>query len=527
MSRAGAAASGYQRRWDEKIGDLVPWLLARKLAETRAMACQAIVLAMKARKRRLQAPQARALTVLEDQVSGNGTTKELKERAAASLQELSQYANDPTSKTAVTGLKLICAEPLTARDLAGATKALMGWPIAVDQWHREHATLLREATAGVEEIKGPFSPQDSIMELELWARVNHPHIDWDIRQGHIDAMNPSLEQLAKLAELYPEAFAELERVVVEPVEVPADAPERDVRWIRHCFAHYGSNEITFNAKRYGDIATLEKRMAALNKKEWSRVTDLAGIVTHEFGHHLHGWLLEDPVKISHYEEDRQDLLTHAHYKNQLGPIVDGPLGTVGGTLSVWLEHNPEAISKYARASGEYAERFAEGFVSIHHDAPEQQPEFASQLGRVLTRLCDSERWHQDAIDLQGSSNPEAAASRSKYLTPLLLEFGLTPRVAQQIMVKAGTWSAVETYKHIISENEAANPANLAGVRAKLEENFKRKFGVELEWPEEVTKDIVRPGLQQAALTAPSLSQLDEARRLPADVPAAPSPAFEH
>jgi hypothetical protein len=373
---------------------------------------------------------------------------------------------------------------------------------------QDHAELLLEAQQGVAELRRPFQDCESSLEAEAWAQVNYPSTRWDIHKSDIRALNPTLRQFEHLAGLYPEAMQELKLVQVANIEPP--------EVLSSVWANCGGGEMTFNLKYYKNGEALAQRIAKAEAKNWSSAVNIASVVTHEFGHHLHGFLLEDLGGPGFSEEERDILLTSwgPKYRRALTPCVEGPVGTVGGMLTLWLEHNPEAVSTYAQATGNYAERLAEGFTSLHHDPPEQQHAFTRRLGAVLERLYDPAAWMR-GTNLAASANGKSPRSdadlvsnRRQNLYPLMLELGLTPAVVEDLLERAQGWQDRQVCLSILKREGLAEAVAVRREQCgRREERIRLRERQHVELPQEPEGfELLR---QEAALGAPSLSSIED------------------
>jgi hypothetical protein len=139
------------------------------------------------------------------------------------------------------------------------------------------------------------------------------------------------------------------------------------------------------------------------------------------------------------------------FRRAFTPYADEYLGTIAGTFSLWLNAHHQPVSKYAKQGdlrdiGNYSndnptvfchrEGFAEAFTALHHIPTAEQPEFVRQLGRVLNRVCDPERWYPQAQDVSILPPDEAERAYAKYLVPLMEEFDLSPESIERMTNEA-------------------------------------------------------------------------------------------
>lgn len=173
----------------------------------------------------------------------------------------------------------------------------------------------------------------------------------------------------------------------------------------------------------------------------------ASVVTHEFGHQVHDWLLTQPQSVS---------VLPAVYSSGIGvvPFTTQEFMHRGGTVVDRL-----SLSKYANSHDN--EAFAEGFMTLMHQPKEQWGKYTKREKVLLETIGDTRNWLPPA-DATGSP-------ASKSPTPEAL-----------LKVRDGrAWSWVPD----IRDQEWANPGIAGGPRDvtaqwyAASDNLKEKLGI--------------------------------------------------
>ncbi len=205
----------------------------------------------------------------------------------------------------------------------------------------------------------PAAGFKTVKEAEAWATVKYPHVRFDFKGAHPDAINPTLRQLDKLMQEYPHVAERLRYVGTYRGE---GAPRN--RWNGNVYAHatFSGERIGLNPKWYGKPNAFRESVArsATNKyadgSTWhpDGMTQIESVVTHEFGHLLDGWL-------------------RTRTKEAFDPIVRASgFGLVSSTHEKFKFHNKadSRLSRYATTNRD--EAFAEGFGALYHGTRDVQ-----------------------------------------------------------------------------------------------------------------------------------------------------------
>ncbi len=209
----------------------------------------------------------------------------------------------------------------------------------------------------------------AVRQAERWARENYSHITWDFAGMDIEAVNPTLKQFHHLAQEFPEVAQRLRYIGT----YGNDASRFSSPYIL-AHASMDGSFIGLNPLWFGDVRVFKELLAAAVKIGFhpKGCDTIESVITHEFGHLMHGWL-------------------QSKYKSAVLPYVgaDGT-GLVADTVDRWLAKNKPTrrFSEYAKESKDVRENFAEGFASLRHTHARQQHQFVKRLGVMLQELAD-------------------------------------------------------------------------------------------------------------------------------------------
>lgn len=285
-----------------------------------------------------------------------------------------------------------------------------------------------------------------IVKLKTWAETNYPWIMWDANIINVRVFSRILQQLVKLGNIYPAVFKTLKGIKF------GDLSDSEGNYP---MAQYGNQFLEFHLPYWKNEEALQQRLNEFGDQfEFSHYQDkVEAVITHEFGHFIHDWALEGNIREFYYCRQKdgsavRSVLGHQteYYHHALTPYKDEHFGTIGGTLSLWIDINIKPISDYAKTDiwpekGKGIifcphESFAEAFTALHHRPAEQQPAFVRQLGRILKIACGSKKWCPEAKDISTLSPAETQLAYREYLIPLMLEFGLSPDLIEKTTTKA-------------------------------------------------------------------------------------------
>jgi hypothetical protein len=223
----------------------------------------------------------------------------------------------------------------------------------------------------------PIGQFTSLEEAELVMAKKYPHITWDFKGTHLDVMNPSLQQLDKLLQEWPEVGERLRYVGTYEGKRPSWIPKDGHDWgkSQNVFAHAnlsgysgaggspgnGGKYLGINPRYYGDPERFAEGLKAstaayvrAGKKVATRwhpegTEGFESVITHEFGHLWDSWL-----------RFGQDMGAFVPYTRTSG------FGLVKDTwrMIVAQVRGSSAVSEYAMTN-EY-EKVAESFTALYH-----------------------------------------------------------------------------------------------------------------------------------------------------------------
>jgi len=232
-------------------------------------------------------------------------------------------------------------------------------------------TLPPPAPAGPPAIAPP-PVFKKVPEAERWLRATWPHVTWDLKGLHLEAVNELLPELHRLGTEWPRVLGRLKYVGTYRT---VKHPSWRFRWPRGCYAHASRDgaRIALNPAHFGHPEAMRASLAhdVANGFHPPGTGHLASVFTHEWGHQVDNWL---------------QTLTG---KSFLAASPDPRLSNSAAMLSAWRTKNraTAALSRYALTSTE--EGFAEAFASLRYTPLSQQTEFTQQLGRLLAMACTS------------------------------------------------------------------------------------------------------------------------------------------
>jgi SPP1 gp7 family putative phage head morphogenesis protein len=176
-----------------------------------------------------------------------------------------------------------------------------------------------------------YMPQKTETSAQKWAEDNYENISWDLSEGDIGALNPTLQEFDILAKFYPKVIEQLKKIQTMDFGIAnAYAASSDKR-----------HAIYLNPKYYMRPSTMKEKLERDVQKGFhpKGCEGIETIFTHEFGHQVANTIMSfsDEVK-------------------------------KGFELFLKKELNKEKaqkISKYATFSLD--EAFAEAFLEVHHN----------------------------------------------------------------------------------------------------------------------------------------------------------------
>jgi hypothetical protein len=136
-------------------------------------------------------------------------------------------------------------------------------------------------------------PGSTIREQTSWARSRLPGTTVNLQGGAPAVIGPSLEQLDRLARIYPEVAARIQRFGLEDLGT-GHVGVADVLGRSRGPLPGQPASLALNRAYFSRPGRLLRRLDAMVRRGWhpSGTAQVESIVTHEFGHHL-WYLLED------------------------------------------------------------------------------------------------------------------------------------------------------------------------------------------------------------------------------------------
>jgi predicted double-glycine peptidase len=180
----------------------------------------------------------------------------------------------------------------------------------------------------------PFQPGPNLDNAEGWLRQALPQIKPKLALLDVQAVNPTVQQLDRLARVFPEVAGRLRQLGGAPSRQAYAAATRD------------GTAILLNPEWYGQSAKLRQSLALGEETGWTPpgCNSIEYLMTHEFGHQVDNWIQQKLTGADRraYEDFRDRLFAEAK------------AGRICG---------------YAKASHE--ESFAESFAMLHHSPAEK------------------------------------------------------------------------------------------------------------------------------------------------------------
>ncbi len=225
----------------------------------------------------------------------------------------------------------------------------------------------------------PLGQFENLEQAARWAKGAYPDIEWDFDGAHIDTINPTLVQFDKLAKEYPGAAANLGYVGTYKKRGQTDSAFGNNGAIAH--ASFGTRDqrngrIGLNPEYYGKPDKFREAVQRGEQSGWfpKGVNSFEAIITHEFGHVVHGWLLSQPSTAFHKV------------------VRISGLGLIGDTTRFWLESHKrtKALSQYSLTNDN--ESWAEGFASLYFTPKRQWIKRVRDQRAFLDMVADTSRW---------------------------------------------------------------------------------------------------------------------------------------
>lgn len=234
-----------------------------------------------------------------------------------------------------------------------------------------------------------------------WLQQRYPNIEFALKGANVDVLKDASKALVRMAEQYPDPFAELKFFGLS--KDPASAPYMDhffngrpvpKGWgggqFKLSALPFRSGEtgsgILFPSAKWSSAATMQKVIdtARVSGYWLNGAQDVGYVVTHEFGHVVQAWLEESPAISDAVRQEYNDIL-HDTTNYQLG--FNGYPATV--------------LDEYAISSAD--EMFAEGFNAQYYgDAQQQQYAYVQRIQQLL----DVAEGRASADVLSGAAAPE-------------------------------------------------------------------------------------------------------------------------
>jgi hypothetical protein len=214
-------------------------------------------------------------------------------------------------------------------------------------------------------------------EAHLWASSKHPHIEWDFKGAHLDAIQPTLQRFHLLADQWPDIAQKMTYVGTYMSGKPSKSTSQNgpEYWDLPDsieYAHASMTYIGFNPKYYSDIKKSEESLEEGEKQGWNPkgANTIDYVLTHEFGH---------SVKFGLERMYSRSVTPHMAY---------GKKTLISNIIAAFVDHHKasDKLSKYAMKNEE--EAWAESFAAIHHSPPEQWTPYTAAHFELLTALGD-------------------------------------------------------------------------------------------------------------------------------------------
>ena len=149
-----------------------------------------------------------------------------------------------------------------------------------------------------------------------WARAHLPRTSFNLEGGAPSVIGPTLEQLVRLAHIYPEVMARIELFYLD------DLPTGSVGGLDVFGRSQGAlpgqpSSLVLNRAYFSRPGRLVQRLGRSTRVGWhpSGTDQIGSVVTHEFGHHLWFFLEEEGFDprgfMTTLAEDRRSLSLYA------------------------------------------------------------------------------------------------------------------------------------------------------------------------------------------------------------------------
>ncbi len=212
---------------------------------------------------------------------------------------------------------------------------------------------------------------DTLDEATAWAQKRYPHITWEFDGADVEAVTPTLRQFQKLARDYPEVARGIKYIGTYGGDL-SQFPARE-----YAHANRRTRAIGLNPSFYGNTNHFLRRLQENAQTKFHPLGSgcMESILTHEFGHHMLWWLLDNNGAVLRYVSHRTGM------------------GLIDATTSMWLgTHKPTlALSEYAKYNS--AEAFAEGLLALYHSPPSvQRLAYVKRLKTLLEVMWDRATW---------------------------------------------------------------------------------------------------------------------------------------
>jgi len=126
----------------------------------------------------------------------------------------------------------------------------------------------------------PYKLQESLADAKKWAEDNYPDISWDLSDGDIEAINPTLKQFDKLAKLYQKVAAQLKEI--QTIDFTGKLKPNFAGSSDKQHGIY-LNSIFFKQPKY----LKESLMRSMQRGFFAKGCEgIEAIITHEFGHQI-------------------------------------------------------------------------------------------------------------------------------------------------------------------------------------------------------------------------------------------------
>lgn len=212
---------------------------------------------------------------------------------------------------------------------------------------------------------------------EEWCRAKYPWIEWDLRDCHLEMLNPTLQSFFVIANDFPEVAKEVKAVKF----IAFDKAFRDKMGIGRnvpAMTRCSTGEILFSSRFFSKMCNFFLCRWANIKSGWypAGTSSYGSFMTHEFAHRILYWI--DDCNEYVYAPDGHD---HAHC-----------------VMDAWLMDHDAHISEYGAT--DYDEYFAEAFVEFYNSpnpsvASRNCVAFVNELVRQVREMRAIRAAHKD------------------------------------------------------------------------------------------------------------------------------------